>query len=75
MRKYKNIEVQSRQLTELRCDVCGVDIFQDELEMQEAFFLYKVGGYNSVFGDGREIDIDICQYCLKDKLGEYCTVT
>jgi len=29
------------------------------------------GGYHSVFGDGMEIEIDLCQQCLKDLLGKW----
>jgi len=46
----------------------------DEFEAQEAFFLKQTGGYSSVFGDGSEIYIDICQDCFKEKLGKYCTI-
>jgi hypothetical protein len=46
----------------------------DEMERQEAFHFSMVGGYDSVFGDGAEVYIDICQKCFNERLGEYCTI-
>jgi antitoxin CcdA len=74
MRKYGIVKVKERKLTEWTCSVCKRDLMEDEMEAQEAFSFSQVGGYSSVFGDGSEIYIDICQHCMKEKLGEYCTV-
>lgn len=74
MRKYDLVEVKERQLVEWTCSVCKKNFMQDDLEAQEVFSFSQVGGYSSVFGDGAEIYIDICQHCMKEKLGEYCTV-
>jgi len=74
MRKYSIVEVKERKLTEWSCSVCGKDLLADEFEAQEVFSFNQTGGYSSVFGDGAEIYIDICQHCMKEKLGEYCTV-
>jgi len=74
MRKYSIVEVEERQLVEWTCSICGKDFIDDEFEAQEAFFLKQIGGYSSVFGDGAEIYIDICQDCFKEKLGKYCTI-
>lgn len=60
----------------ITCDICkktfdaspyGKDIF----EVQEFIHIRAAGGYGSVFGDGEKISCDICQHCLKEKLGEY----
>jgi hypothetical protein len=74
MRKYGHIEVKQRKLVEWTCSVCNRELLTDEVEGQEAFSFSQVGGYYSVFGDGAEIYIDICQHCMKEKLGEFCTV-
>ena len=74
MRKYEIVEVKERQLVEWTCAVCGRDLMADEMEEQEVFSFSQTGGYSSVFGDGSEIYVDICQHCFKSLLGEYCTV-
>lgn len=74
MRKYELVEVKERQLTEWTCSVCGRDLLEDDMEKQEVFSFSQVCGYTSVFGDGNEIYIDICQHCMKERLGEFCTV-
>ena len=74
MRKYELVEIKERQLTEWTCSICNRDLMSDELEAQEVFHFSQVGGYSSVFGDGSEIYIDICQHCMKERLGEFFTV-
>jgi hypothetical protein len=74
VRRYDLVDVKERQLVELTCSVCGRDLMADEMERQEAFHFSQVGGYGSIFGDGAEVYIDICQHCFKERLGEYCTV-
>jgi hypothetical protein len=46
----------------------------DDYETQAFVSLDFVGGYQSVFGDGNHVAIDICQYCLKDKLGAWLKI-
>lgn len=41
----------------------------------EKLSLSFTGGYTSVFGDGAEISIDLCQQCLKDVLGPWLRIT
>ena len=74
MRRYDLVEVKERQLVELACSVCKLDLMANEMERQEAFHFSQIGGYSSVFGDGNEVYVDVCQHCFKATLGEYCTV-
>lgn len=74
MRKYGLVEVKEKHLVEWTCSVCDRDLMEDELEAQEVFSFEQIGGYSSVFGDGAEIYIDICQHCIKEKFGDFCTV-
>ena len=62
------------------CDVCH-NIYTplkgdptQEMEMEEFLHIHFVGGYQSIFGDGNQVDCDICQHCLKSLLGEYLRV-
>lgn len=53
-----------------KCSVCGT-VVEDEMETQESHSIIISGVYSSVFGDGALGRLDICQHCLKAKLGEF----
>jgi hypothetical protein len=55
------------------CDVCKkrYDTKQNIMEVQEFVQIHFTGGYGSIFGDDEGFAVDICQHCLKEKLGEY----
>lgn len=74
MRKYSFVEVKQQRLVEWTCSICKRDLMADHMESQEVFSFSQVGGYSSVFGDGATIYIDICQHCMMERLGEYCTI-
>jgi hypothetical protein len=46
----------------------------DQIEAQEFLHWEGACGYGSVFGDGNEISLTLCQHCLKDVLGQYIVV-
>jgi hypothetical protein len=65
-------EKPAESLVSLKCDCCGRESrIGDDYEASEFVSLDFVGGYKSIFGDGTQVSIDICQYCLKDKLGTW----
>jgi hypothetical protein len=51
------------------CDACKKEI--DQLEIEEMLCYRNRGGYNSIFGDGTEMTLDLCQDCVKRLLGEF----
>lgn len=62
-------ETVTKQYTDsVSCDVCG-HVYSysgnEEFEAQEFFHIGQCGGYGSVFGDGMQISMDICQHCMK----------
>jgi antitoxin CcdA len=77
MRTYKKqvVEEPIDVLTGIICDVCkkSFDIKDEEgiMEAQEFHYINFMGGYGSVFGDGVNVKLDICQHCLNEKLGKY----
>jgi len=75
MIKYKTEKVESKVLVSVTCDVCKKEFFyesvQERMEIEEFHYIRFTGGYGSIFGDGASISCDICQHCLKEKLGEY----
>ena len=66
----------------ISCDVCGTTYeyptpegsTEAVFEIQEFTRLNFTGGYGSVFGDGDNVRLDICQGCLKEKLGKYLRI-
>ena len=76
MIKYVTKVVESTAKESITCDVCKREFLMsdDFLEIQEFFSWNMIGGYSSVFGDGNEIVIDICQHCFKKKLGDYIVI-
>lgn len=71
MKKFKDRMIQVP--TTLLCDCCGREATIDgsDFEAQAFVSLNFVGGYNSIFGDGTQVCLDICQYCLNEKLGAW----
>ncbi len=73
MKNYRK-ETQEVELLEgITCDICG-KTFTDVMETQEFLSIDFYGGYNSIFGDDNKVECDVCQYCLKEKLGQYVRV-
>jgi len=73
MKTYKKTKCVVETLGKLICDVCKKEYNpeKDILETQEFNHINFQGGYDSVFGDGSTVELDICQHCLKKLLGEY----
>ena len=75
MKTYKKITVEQYSAETITCDICGKKYdyanSEDFMEIQEFHHINFRGGYNSVFGDDVGFAADICQHCLKEKLGEY----
>lgn len=59
---------------QIRCDRCG-RLFEDgEVEFNEIVSIDQKAGYGSAFGDGNDVQIDLCQHCLKRTLGRWLRV-
>lgn len=54
---------------QIRCDRCG-----KEVERGEMTSIGLDAGYNSVFGDGNRVEVDLCEPCLRDTLGPWLRV-
>jgi len=56
------------------CDACGKreeDKGKGLEDAQEWLSWRHRGGYNSVFGDGEELSLDLCQDCVQQLLGGF----
>jgi len=74
MIKQKEIQVTKKVDVAIVCDVCKKEfenISENIPETQEFTHIRFTGGFSSVFGDMSTFACDICQDCLKEKLGKY----
>lgn len=60
---------------QLRCDRCGLLSEVGDVEFPEFVCVDMKAGYGSTFGDGNDVQIDLCQHCVKTVLGEWLRVT
>lgn len=87
---FKSIEALQREVFELRekvrelerrkqlrCDRCGREAHSngEDWEFSEFTSVDFTAGYASVFEDGHKVQIDLCQHCLKETLGQWLRVT
>lgn len=72
MKTYR--EAVTYELAALTCDRCGTTAMSDDLPREEFVSIAFEGGYNSIFGDGSSVAIDLCQHCLRDTLGDWLRV-
>ena len=81
MINYRTITKEVPIMTSKTCDVCKRTYFfaddYDSRGINELELFHHIefdGGYGSVFGDGNIVSLDICQHCLKEKLGSYMRI-
>lgn len=77
MIEVKRVKVLVDKTISTICDVCKKKFEHNEensLEIAEFVNISFKGGFNSVFGDMNQVDIDICQHCFKKKLGKYVNI-
>lgn len=76
MVEYKTKRVSAKYVAAIVCDVCKkrYEASDDECELQEFLHVNFVGGYGSVFGDGSHVTANICQKCLKERLGDILAI-
>jgi len=73
------IKEEVEKIVSITCDVCDKSYTYNTesdniFETQEFIHISNVVGYGSIFGDGNRIELDICQHCLKEKLGQYIRI-
>lgn len=72
MREYRPVTTQ--EVGAYVCDRCQRTSQSDNFEFHEFLSFEAVGGYESIFGDGSRIAIDLCQRCLRETLGPWLRV-
>lgn len=59
------------------CDRCGKEAHRDgdDYSFRQMTSIAFDAGYDSTFGDGNRVEIDLCAHCLKETLGAWLRVT
>ena len=74
MKTFKTVTTQ--KVNSVVCDGCGLEANADSgYEFQEFISVSHQCGYGSIHGDGKKIDIDLCQQCFADMCGDMLRVT
>ena len=75
MINYITVNKPTRYIESVICDVCKTEYKNiDDVEIQEFLHIDLIGGYSSIFGDSNSVRCNICQYCLREKLGEFLRI-
>lgn len=70
--KTTSTVTETHKLEGFTCNKC-LKFFDDIVNTQEMFYALIDGGYGSVFSDGDEFEIVLCQDCAKELFGQYLT--
>ena len=78
MRYFRDVPSIHTILEKVKCDMCNktytVNDKYDDFEIQEFLTIRERGGYASLFGDGTEYELDLCQECTEELLGQYIRI-
>jgi hypothetical protein len=73
MLEYQDKVVQD--VAACTCDRCHRRMTPDDPGWHERLSVAFTGGFDSVFGDGCEVEIDLCQQCVKETLGAWLRIS
>lgn len=74
MREYRPRTIQ--ELAVCTCDRCQRRLIADEPgDWQERLSFDHSCGFDSVFGDGNTVSLDLCQHCVREVLCEWLRIT
>ena len=72
----ERVEQVQEVIIGLVCDKCKKYVSaQDVIAYQECFHFNTTGGYGSVWGDGTDVSVTLCQHCVYDLLKDYAVVS
>lgn len=73
MKHYKDIVVQ--EVSVISCDRCGDQAKKGDYSFSEFISVEHSCGYESIHGDGNQLNIDLCQKCFATICGESLIIT
>ena len=62
------------ELESIRCDVCNLLTILP-IEIESFHSIEFIAGYDSVFGDGNEVECDICDACFYLLIKDFCRIS
>lgn len=65
---------QTQHVFAKSCDRCGHRSEENDIEFNEFLSIDRKAGYGSVFADGHQLQLDLCQHCVAVVLGEWMRV-
>ncbi len=72
MRHFRNITV--KEISTLTCDSCGEQATLGDYTFHEFISISHTCGLGSIYGDGKQLSIDLCQQCFFGMCGDILTV-
>jgi len=66
-------EITVEEPASIACDRCGRSAENESknLEFEEYLSIDHACGYGSIIGDGIRLQLDLCQYCVKELLSPF----
>jgi len=70
-------EITTQEPASIICDRCGrrTENGSDSFEFGEYLSMDYIGGYGSILGDGTRLQLDLCQYCVKELLYPFARIS
>lgn len=59
---------------QIGCDRCGKEVHRSEPGFEQMTSIGFDAGYDSIFGDGNRVEVDLCETCLQATLGTWLRV-
>ena len=71
MKNLELVKVEVQRIKSITCDCCKTTYpCNDAEELSEFLYIDFICGYSSIFGDTNRVQADLCQTCVKMKLGD-----
>ncbi len=70
-------KITVQEIASITCDRCGrsAENASEDFEFEEFLSINNVCGYGSIIGDGIKLQLDLCQYCVKELLLPFARLT
>ncbi|MGB0936755.1 MAG: hypothetical protein ACPGTQ_04820 [Colwellia sp.] len=59
----------------ITCDICNVRFDKDDIAFDECISISHFTGPASIYGAEKQINLDVCQHCFSDLLGNHADVS
>ena len=73
MKSYQIVNKMEHELESIRCDVCNLLTILP-IEIEKFHSINFIAGYDSKFGDGNEVECDICDTCFYNLISNFALI-